>query len=785
MNQALWRLLGAGERGESHGHLTLAWGVDLAWLEGLALLAAVGAAGAWFWWRRLDRLPRRWRLGLTLLRAGTMIVLLGLALDPALVGQRHRPGRNFVLVVGDDSQSMQVPGSDGLSRGERVRAAYRAAHLEQRLGRDYQVALFAFGDQTERVGGIDDWRFERRVSNVWGTVGQAVGQMAGAEVAAVVLFSDGVHQGPAAAPVQVANGPPVFAVGSGDEGPWQSLSLEGIGVRRTHFEHSPIEVEMQIQATGLAGRTAVVEVVAGQQVVAGQKLDIAADQLDTRLRLEFVPRPKDWLPCRARVRLLGSGDPLQGDNERAFLVDNRVRTYRVLYVSARPNWEHKFVRRALEEAPSLALSSLIRVSGAEREFVFRGAQTSLANPLFAGFDDEARQAPRYDEAVFMRLGAGTAHMAARYPVQAAELFGYHLVIWGDVERAFFSAADLQLTRDFVQRRGGSLLLGGGGRGLGAGGFAGTVIETMAPVGLGRQREVPPLRFKVQPTIEGTLSGVFALGTEPDAAQWRDLPPLVGVNRMGTVRMGGTVLARVAASGQDQDGQALAAWQRYGEGVCAVLATGDTWPWRLGAAQDEGTHGRVWRQLARALVQSVEEPVVLRGGDELIGGQPGELVFAVRDSAFVKGEGLRVQVEVEDAAGAIQHLAVEEALETAGEYRAAFTPQRGGLYRLSLEANSHDGRRMGVLNTAVWAHADRREWRSPRANPALLRQLAEETGGAFVPLAELDALPDRLPKATGQKVRLNRYPLWHWPPFYGLVVCLLGLEWYWRRKRGEP
>ena len=84
-----------------------------------------------------------------------------------------------------------------------------------------------------------------------------------------------------------------------------------------------------------------------------------------------------------------------------------------------------------------------------------GAMRTMANPLFEGFDDQALNAPRYDEAVFIRIGVSESELAGGYPSEVSALFRYHVVIWGDIERDFFSLAQLNLTREFVSKRGGS------------------------------------------------------------------------------------------------------------------------------------------------------------------------------------------------------------------------------------------------------------------------------------------------------------------------------------------
>ena len=61
----------------------------------------------------------------------------------------------------------------------------------------------------------------------------------------------------------------------------------------------------------------------------------------------------------------------------------------------------------------------------------------------------------------------------------------------------------------------------------------------------------------------------------------------------------------------------------------------------------------------------------------------------------------------------------------------------------------------------------------------------QTGGEFLTLDELETLPAKIPWTDVESQRLKRFYLWHFPPFYALVFVLLALEWYGRRRRGQP
>jgi hypothetical protein len=61
------------------------------------------------------------------------------------------------------------------------------------------------------------------------------------------------------------------------------------------------------------------------------------------------------------------------------------------------------------------------------------------------------------------------------------LFAYRALIIGSVEAGAFSGDQLQMIADFVDRRGGGLLMLGGARSFGEGGYGGTPVADALPL----------------------------------------------------------------------------------------------------------------------------------------------------------------------------------------------------------------------------------------------------------------------------------------------------------------
>jgi len=134
-----------------------------------------------------------------------------------------------------------------------------------------------------------------------------------------------------------------------------------------------------------------------------------------------------------------AGEQVTQNNARDALIQVNDRAEKVLYYEGEPRFELKFLRRAVEADKNLQVVTLDRT--AENKY-YRQAVTS-ADELIGGF-----------------------------PKTREELFQYRALILGSVEAASFTPEQLRMIADFVNKRGGGLLMLGGRRSFAEGAGAG-------------------------------------------------------------------------------------------------------------------------------------------------------------------------------------------------------------------------------------------------------------------------------------------------------------------------
>jgi hypothetical protein len=195
------------------------------------------------------------------------------------------------------------------------------------------------------------------------------------------------------------------------------------------------------------------------------------------------------------------------NNARLVAVDRGRGPYRILYVSGRPNWEFKFLQRALATDDQVQLVGLMRIAKREPKFNFLSRAGEQSNPLFRGFDDPNKQGTgEYDKPVLVRFGTtDEQELRTGFPQTAAELNRYHAVVVDDLEAEFFTQDQLLMLKEFVRQRGGGLLMLGGQESFKNGKFDRTPVGDLLPVYADEVPPTPPdARHRLALTREGWL-----------------------------------------------------------------------------------------------------------------------------------------------------------------------------------------------------------------------------------------------------------------------------------------
>lgn len=778
-----------------------------AWV---AILFGLGAILVLFLTYRISHLRGGKKVAAMALK-GAGLVLLALALmEPVHLDETPKKNSNDVVVLADNSAGLTVALREGqdapsatLSRALNGDSPDLPPPWLGTISETFRVQPFLFDRGLRQVADFTGLDFSRNSSALGAALENIATRFQNRPLAATVVFTDGNATDAtlletylaAQAEKQPGERVPVFPVLVGEANPAaRDLAVTRIDATTTQFEDAQVTLQVDSEALGEFTDAAEIfvlneknEEIAKSPVV----FPVGSERrtVPTRIRLAAVPPGISFL--NVGIRQVGE-KPLpeltDKNNSRRVSVNRGNGPYRILYLSGRPNWEYKFLRRAIANDAELDLVALIRIAKREPKFEWRGQAGESSNPLFRGFNkDIPEEAQRYDEPVLIRLNTATPEeLRDGFPKTAEELFAaYRTIIIDDLEAEFFTQEQQNLIDQFVAMRGGTVVMLGGQESFQQGGWDNTPVGRLLPVYLDQiSQGGAALEATYNLTREGWLEDWMRLraGQEDEDIRLAYMTPFFSVNQISAIKPGASILATVT----DSEQRVLPALitQRYGEGKAGALAVGDIWRWAMKDAEQQAEVGKMWRQLLRWSVTDVPARVEVEKEESSEGAIPMTKVSVrVRDKAFAPQDDATVLLTVKEVDGTSRALTAEPSLEEPGLFTTEYLSEESEGYRIEARVLDGAGVEIGTGEVARALNPEAGEFARLGPDPALLARLAENTGGKLLTLAELGQLPGLLGKLDLPVVEIKQTPLWHTPWLFLIaLLCFLG-EWALRRRSG--
>ncbi len=773
----------------------------------LAVAAAALILTAWFYHRAFHAIGfRRWRT-LYLLRAAAVLIVVTLLFQPVLSYQKERSDKPALIFLLDASASMGIADDEsGRQRFDLARA--KLEEWTYSLARNFRMLTVAFAD---RALPLDDReQLAALIPNGEATslsraLEAGARQLAPAELEAIVLLSDGIHNLPGNPAETAARlGATVHCVGVGaslrGNRAHRDVQVVGIDCPGRMMLGNVARVTGSIDAVGLANR--VVQVFLDEDGRQAAEAQLTLDDVEgaQQVAFEFTPEAKGRRSYTVRVPP-AAGERIVENNSRSAVAVVHQAEISVLYVEGTLRAEYgALVDRFLSKDPDLEFCALVQT----RPNVFL-QRTNMSD---------------------LRL---TAIPADRETIDRFDVF-----IIGDLDASYIRPEQQRMILDRVNAGAGLAMLGGY-RSLGPGGYAGTTLGDALPVILGN-REIGQHVEQFLPTLtpEGARHPIFAniadfFPTRGGPPQTPGLPPLLGCTRVERARPDASVLATLGAepdaistsnksataglsssedvlhrnntAGQASSGTQISqnrpaqrsampvlAVRPVGRGRTAVF-TGDTtrnWQQVSQALDRESPFLRFWGQMVRWLANREAAVEASAGVAADTDKAQYELEQPVRISAVVRDEqgraaaNAQVTAEIKGPGGRNRRIDLAPVPGPEGHFQAAFEPPAAGRYEIAVEA------RLEALTLAapivpVEVGRLNLEFERLDLDERTLMDIAAAAGGSYAHLSTADHFIAQLERQQRTKTVFVERRL-YWPPaLWTLLVAALTCEWILRRR----
>ena len=750
----------------------------------LALLALIPGRGRLAGWRRLY---------LTALRLGVIVLAIFAMLRPTLIYTEVKKQSATLVVLADQSRSMSVPDAlAGKTRWEVLCKALADAKAPlAKLARDFEIKAYGFDAEAHPLA-VEKGEItlpdqpDGRQTAIGSTLDDVLRREAGKRLLGVILLSDGAQRAYAPrdlAPQTAATrlkhlGFPLFTVPIGQSrglGQAQDAAVKDLIVPPSVFVKNELPISGQIRADGYVNRDIPVRLLfetspGKMETVAEQTLKPDADGQLLPVQFTYVPKT----PGEFRVTLEVPDQPgelVTTNNQLSTFVNVLAGGLNVLYIEGGFRVEQKFIRRALDASTDINVD-FIRVDPRDPS----NRPVDLAERLRSG---------KYD-----------------------------VFILGDVDSSAFKGDELKSMAQAVERGAGLIMLGGL-HSFGAGGYATTPLNNILPVAMDRfDRQNPdeavrndlqlPGPLPMRPTALGLMH--FAMRLAADRAKnedlWSELPPLDGAYKLRGASPGAQILAD---SGRNVP---LLVAHQYGDGRAMAFAGDSTWRWWMRGF--ESAHKRFWRQTVLWLAKKdqVEEGAVWVKLAErrLAPSERLEFTVGAQDPSGEPAKDAEFKAEVVLPDGSRRPVSLTHQdnqivgsfrdTQAAGDYAVEVKAYKKGSELFSPkktpepstpenEKNSSDPLLLGSARARFLVFQQDLELDNAAADSAAMESLAAMTGGQSLAPEQLSDLIKRLTQqtATLEIQQETKKTFWDTWPFFLMLVGLLSLDWYLRKRWG--
>jgi uncharacterized membrane protein len=714
------------------------------WLIGA--LAAGGLAATLLQHRVIARrLGSRKAVALSVLRLSALWLAVFFALNPSLVKEREQDIAPTVAVLIDASLTMGLPGRPGgTTRLDEAREllAGGSSPLLSTLARTYDVQLYALDGSLRRIeaGNLRDLKATGRKGDLSGALKALSGK-----ASCALLLSDGalIEQSQTPFPRTL----PVITIPTADPAGYKDVMIESVHFPQVTFKGREATIDVSIKSHGYKDVTVPVVLKEGGKLLTARNVRLGVIPPQTVVSFPFAPVEVGTRNLTVTVQPQ-VGESLTENNSADFSLEVVRDKVRILMVSGSPSLNYRFMRLALKNDPSVDLLSFV---------ILRTPSNVIDVPL-----NEQSLIPFPVDTLFSQ-----------------ELKEFDLVIFDNLPfHLYISGKHLRAVRDFV-RDGGALAMIGGPRFSDDKQLSSNALADVLPVECEESDYRRGGNASLRLTPAGVVHPLTRLSPEKEynGLLWKEMAAPDGINLL---KPKGSATVLLEAGGVPA--HPLLTVGGYGKGRVLVLGTDYAWKWSAGMVargRDNWAYLRLMERMVRWLTKdpSLDQMTLILPENSSEAG--GEVQMKLRVSEEPSG---RVEPPLFSVFGP-DGVRLASRLKPGGlpgEFLASFTPPKRGAYRMRAETRAGTLEETMVVGTAM----DRLDG---NPNPETLNTIAAQTGGKVV--SDSAALLKEIAAYAGKEKRSftekREIPLWSNYYAVAVILALLSVEWFLRRRWGLP
>ncbi len=322
----------------------------------LILLVLIGGFLAVFFYRyTVPPVTQRKRIVLSLLRAGSLCLMVLLLFEPLLRIISSTINLPALAVLIDNSESMRIE-DPGQSRANILRDLLQSDALEH-LTDDAELRYYTFGTTLLPKGpaGHDSLTLDEKGTDI--ALALNMLRRDSDNLRAVLLLTDGIFtvgKNPVHAAERLAL--PVFTVGIGDTVEQRDVLVSRVAANELVYAGTPTPVDVTLRSSGFPGHRVEVSLQKGDRLLDRKVVTFGEGTRNYGVRLSYTPENEGTQKYRVSVSRLR--DELTGKNNAREFYTKVLRTkLRVLVIAGMPSPDLSAVRQTLTEDQNISVRS--------------------------------------------------------------------------------------------------------------------------------------------------------------------------------------------------------------------------------------------------------------------------------------------------------------------------------------------------------------------------------------------------------------------------------------------
>lgn len=676
------------------------------------------------------------------LRVLALILLIFIVFEPILTLTKKIRLEPLSLVYVDNSRSIQI--KDGTNREENIKEFIRK--LDESGLRD-NLNVYTFGTRVTKAelfnrkendssNALNFSEGSSKFSNLFSGIENTFEDIEGKErnISSVVIISDGVIT-EGASPLYTAErlNIPVFTIGVGDTTRRNDLEIKNIIYNEFIYAETPTLINVSVQNTGFGEQNILLSLYENEKLLEQKGISLIREGVQS-LNFDYTPKTSGEKKITVRATEL-KGEFTFANNKKTVFLNVMNNKIKVLIIAGSPSADLSFIKDVLMQDENLKVNSLTFI--APNKFIEKGNPEELidsSNVLFLiGFPSK-------------ETSPGIITKLKEEISQKNKPF-------------FFLLSD---GIDFTKMR---------------------TLQTELPFIAGQ-----PARdwIEVQPLIsqDEKTNPLLQNNAQNNLSAWDNLPPVYQYYMELQAKPESNVLAKIKVN-NNVFNKPLIVTSRLGSRSSAAVLAKDIWRWKLQtASKDLDLFDRFIHNSVKWLNTAEEQKQVTIKTTKKIysAGEPVEFTAQVYDQTFNPVSDAEVKVNVNQIKGS------EILLNSLGSglYEGTFQVPKTGDYNFSGTASS-GGKRIGTDKGSFNVGEIDIEMMNPVMDYEFLSALANSTNGKFFYAPDygnlFNILKNLTKKSVTEKINTSEISLWSNEWLMALVILLLGIEWFLRKRAG--